>query len=102
MLLYLVENRDRRRVSQGGALPVGLERELRLRQRADPGDCAVAQELGDNARAPQFIETLPTMGYRFVAPVEVLREMQAAPAAQRRLGSRLPWILAVAGSLLPC
>jgi DNA-binding winged helix-turn-helix (wHTH) protein len=28
--------------------------------------------LGDNARSPRFIETIPKRGYRFIAPVEIL------------------------------
>jgi DNA-binding winged helix-turn-helix (wHTH) protein len=34
--------------------------------------------LGDNARAPRFVETVPRHGYRFVAPVE---RIEAAPLA---------------------
>ena len=30
----------------------------------------IREALGDNAESPQFIETLPRRGYRFVAPVE--------------------------------
>ena len=33
------------------------------------------QELGDNSRDPRFIQTIPTRGYRFIAPVEVLPEI---------------------------
>lgn len=33
------------------------------------------QELGDSSRDPRFIETIPTRGYRFIAPVEVLPEI---------------------------
>jgi DNA-binding winged helix-turn-helix (wHTH) protein len=36
--------------------------------------------LGDNARAPRFVETVPRRGYRFVAPVERIAEAPAAPA----------------------
>jgi DNA-binding winged helix-turn-helix (wHTH) protein/TolB-like protein/Flp pilus assembly protein TadD len=32
------------------------------------------RELGDRPRDPRFIQTVPTRGYRFIAPVEVLRE----------------------------
>ncbi|GAA3766584.1 winged helix-turn-helix domain-containing protein [Terriglobus aquaticus] len=30
----------------------------------------IRKQLGDDARAPHFIETVPTRGYRFIAPVE--------------------------------
>jgi TolB-like protein/DNA-binding winged helix-turn-helix (wHTH) protein len=32
----------------------------------------IREALGDNAQAPQYIETLPRRGYRFIAPVERL------------------------------
>jgi DNA-binding winged helix-turn-helix (wHTH) protein len=31
-------------------------------------------ELGDSSRDPRFIQTIPTRGYRFIAPVEALPE----------------------------
>ena len=37
----------------------------------------IREALGDNAESPQFIETLPRRGYRFVAPVE--SERRGAP-----------------------
>lgn len=36
--------------------------------------------LGDDARTPRFIETLPRRGYRFLAPVERVQDAAAAPA----------------------
>ena len=33
---------------------------------------AVREALGDSARSPRFVETVPRQGYRFIAPVEVL------------------------------
>jgi hypothetical protein len=36
--------------------------------------------LGDAAEAPQFVETLPRRGYRFVAPVSGAVEPERAPA----------------------
>jgi DNA-binding winged helix-turn-helix (wHTH) protein len=38
--------------------------------------------LGDSADAPRFIETLPRVGYRFIAPVVVVGGMGVAPAAE--------------------
>src|SRR5205085_5826345 len=32
----------------------------------------IREALGDNAQTPQYIETLPRRGYRFIAPVERL------------------------------
>ncbi len=37
--------------------------------------------LGDDARAAQFIETVPKRGYRFIAPVQVLRHPSDAAVA---------------------
>src|SRR5712691_8503903 len=35
--------------------------------------------LGDSARSPRFVETLPRLGYRFIAPVVKLGKAAAAP-----------------------
>jgi TolB-like protein/DNA-binding winged helix-turn-helix (wHTH) protein/Flp pilus assembly protein TadD len=44
------------------------------------------QALGDSAEAPQFIETLPRYGYRFIAPVDNARtpELEPRPTPSRR------------------
>lgn len=66
--------------------------------------------LGDDAREPRYIETLPKTGYRLLAPVSVVDEgePQSAPAAMpvdrqgaaRARSIRLwPWGLALCGSL---
>jgi TolB-like protein len=39
--------------------------------------------LGDSARSPRFVETLPRLGYRFIAPV--VQPGEAAPAAKKML-----------------
>src|SRR5579863_5700422 len=36
--------------------------------------------LGDNTRNPRYIETVATVGYRFVCPVEVSEDMHGGPA----------------------
>jgi len=38
--------------------------------------------LGDSADAPRFVETLPRVGYRFIAPVIVVGNGDAPPAAE--------------------
>jgi len=43
--------------------------------------------LGDNARNPRFIETIPKRGYRFIAPVEPL---DTTPAAALRFKLETP------------
>ena len=53
--------------------------------------------LGDNAKEPKFIETVPKAGYKFIAPVDVVKS--AAPAVidpelsrRRSAADRLPWV----------
>jgi TolB-like protein/DNA-binding winged helix-turn-helix (wHTH) protein/Tfp pilus assembly protein PilF len=41
------------------------------------------QALGDSSGEPQFIETLPRYGYRFIAPVETILVPQPEPAPRR-------------------
>jgi predicted ATPase/DNA-binding winged helix-turn-helix (wHTH) protein len=53
----------------------------------------IRQVLGDSRESPQFVETVPGKGYRFVAPVEVVAQspIQASPAlvaAPERLPDR--------------
>src|SRR5271157_5949720 len=52
------------------------------------------QVLGDSAENPQFIETLPRYGYRFIAPVEPHTQAQAGVAApdQGVFASKYKWI----------
>lgn len=38
------------------------------------------QALGDDARQPRYLETIPKLGYRLIAPVEWLEEATAPPA----------------------
>jgi TolB-like protein/DNA-binding winged helix-turn-helix (wHTH) protein len=64
------------------------------------------EALGDSARAPQFIETVPRRGYKFIAPVR--RELAAreqgmagsAPALPQGRSLRLPAVAAVAAVVL--
>ena len=53
------------------------------------------EALGDSAEQPQFIETLPRKGYRFIAPVTCTGEdAEAAPPAEPpRASSPRRWIL---------
>jgi DNA-binding winged helix-turn-helix (wHTH) protein len=59
--------------------------------------------LGDDARRPIFVETLPGRGYRFIAPVRVRRDPETAPppaavVPRRRLA---PVAAAMVLALLP-
>src|SRR5205085_10135986 len=50
----------------------------------------VRQVLGDTRESPQFVETVPGKGYRFVAPVEVITHSPARELSE---------LMATAGSL---
>ena len=41
----------------------------------------IRQVLGDSRESPRFVETVPGKGYRFVAPVEVVRSVASAGVA---------------------
>ena len=51
------------------------------------------EALGDSVEAPQFIESLPKLGYRFVAPVEVRPPgLRVAPWVRRDLDGGERWL----------
>ena len=57
--------------------------------------------LEDDRSGPQFIETVPTRGYRFIAPVTCVQARSAAPAPRARLPRRLViWVAVAALSLV--
>ena len=43
----------------------------------------IRQALGDTSASPQFVETVPGKGYRFVAPIAVIAEPGASSGAER-------------------
>ena len=45
----------------------------------------IRQVLGDSASSPRFLETVPKVGYRFVAPVQRTGKSKPAPSPKRRL-----------------
>src|SRR5437868_6778806 len=42
----------------------------------------IRQVLGDEARNPRFVETVPRQGYRFIAPVQYNRRHETSPAIE--------------------
>lgn len=56
---------------------------------------SLRRSLGDDAKRPTYIVTVPRLGYRMVARVEPWRDADA-PAAAMRGGTRLPRVAAVA------
>ncbi|HSL84128.1 MAG TPA: winged helix-turn-helix domain-containing protein [Thermoanaerobaculia bacterium] len=59
----------------------------------------IRQALEDDAAEPRFVETVPRVGYRFLAPV-VVEEGPGAPGEPRRRRSRALRIGAVAAALV--
>src|SRR5689334_24136023 len=67
---------------------------------------SVRRALGDDARSPRFVETIPKCGYRFIAEVRAIEsDLDATVAApsgranalsESRPPSRLPWAAALA------
>ena len=58
------------------------------------------RELGDDASAPRFIETVPKHGYRFIAPVEAVeRTTRSIPSPAAAVASSRLLATGVAGTL---
>ncbi len=53
--------------------------------------------MGDSARQPEFIETIPRRGYRWIAPVE---EISAPSQAAQAEGRQRVWLRVAAGAVL--
>lgn len=52
--------------------------------------------LGDNGKQPRYVETIPTIGYRFLAPVEVVVPAIERAAAPPQSRPRLIWLVVTA------
>jgi DNA-binding winged helix-turn-helix (wHTH) protein len=50
----------------------------------------VRRALGDDARTPRFVETLPRRGYRFLAEVDVVRAGESGPFIRLHPGAPMP------------
>lgn len=82
LLVYLVERRGRlveKHAIMAALWPDAAVEETNLTYNVS----ALRKALGDRHGGEQFIQTVPTRGYRFVAPV---RELAAAPAAPSTAG----------------
>jgi Tol biopolymer transport system component/DNA-binding winged helix-turn-helix (wHTH) protein len=92
VLLYLIENRDRaigkdeliEKVWDGVAVTDNALSRIVAQLR---------KELGDDARQPRYIQTLPTMGYRFVAQLSPSAAPPPSPRQRR-------WMLLAAAGIL--
>ena len=79
LLLYLIANRDRTVSKEElfGAVWTGTAVTDNALTRVI---AQLRRELGDDARQPRYIQTVPTLGYRFIAQLEAA----AAPSAAKR------------------
>ena len=78
VLLYLIRNRSR--VIRKGEIMDGVWKEANVTESTLTRSIGLLRRaLGDDSRDPRFIETVPTVGFRFVAKVSVL-ETPATPA----------------------
>jgi DNA-binding winged helix-turn-helix (wHTH) protein len=68
---------------------VGFERGLTSAMRK------VREALGDSAGAPAYVETLQGRGYRFIAPVTFIDDVNGIRAAAAHPRNRLKWVAAV-------
>ena len=57
----------------------------------------IRQALGDPARSPRFVETVPRCGYRFIAEVSIPDDRDRRPASARSRPSFPRWASFVAG-----
>ena len=55
--------------------------------------------LGDDARKPRFIQTLPKKGYRLIAPVDLRVDATVTEEASSRRAS-FPWVLSAATAVV--
>ena len=96
VLLYLIENRDRA-VSKEELIGAVWEGAAVTDNALTRIVAQLRRELGDDARQSRYIQTLPTLGYRFVAKLKVQSGAEAAPMP----GRTIPWMaLAVAAAVL--
>ncbi len=87
VLLYLLEHRDRL-VTRDELLDQVWEGAFVTANALSRAVARLRQNLGDDARAPRFIETVPTRGFRFIADVRVEDgPVAASRVAESRIGN---------------
>ena len=94
VLLYLIEHRDRA-VSKEELMEAVWQGTAVTDNALTRVVAQIRRELGDDARQPRFIQTLPTMGYRFVAAPVSVRVADNASVSSRPRGRR-SWVLSAA------
>ncbi len=83
VLLYLLRN-PQRLITKGELLQAGWDDVVVTENSLARAILKLRQCLGDDAKSPEYIETVSRIGYRFVASVEIL-EPQAVPLAGQRV-----------------
>src|SRR5438552_8636415 len=86
VLLYLIENRDRA-ISKDELIHAVWEGAAVTDNALTRIVAQLRRELGDDARRARFIQTLPTMGYRFVAELKPPASVPSVPSPSRRVTS---------------
>jgi Tol biopolymer transport system component/DNA-binding winged helix-turn-helix (wHTH) protein len=93
VLLYLIEHRNRA-VSKEELFEAVWEGTAVTDNALTRIVAQIRREIGDDARQAHYIQTLPTMGYRFVADLRIVRPEEAQPPPPRPK-RRLAWALGV-------
>ena len=93
VLLYLIEHRDRA-VTKDELIETVWEGTAVTDNALTRIVAQIRRELGDDARQARYIQTLPTMGYRFVADLKVVQPADVPPALPDVRRSRGPWLIA--------
>ena len=97
LLLFLIEHRDRA-VTKDELIEKVWEGIAVTDNALTRVVAQIRRELGDDARQPRYIQTLPTLGYRFIAELKTvqLHDPQPSPPRPKR---RLSWALGAVAAL---
>ena len=94
VLIYMLEHRDRA-VSKDELLGAVWDGASVTDNALTRVVAQLRKELGDDARQPRYIQTIPTLGYRFVAQLAETATIPTIP--ERTAGGRNVWVLAAVG-----
>jgi DNA-binding winged helix-turn-helix (wHTH) protein len=95
LLLYLVENRERA-VTKEELLQAVWEGAAVTDNALTRVIAQLRKELGDDARNARYIQTVPTLGYRFVAELSPVERVSDPPAAPVRVSKDRTWLVIAA------
>jgi Tol biopolymer transport system component/DNA-binding winged helix-turn-helix (wHTH) protein len=95
VLLYLAENRERA-VAKEELLQAVWEGAAVTDNALTRVIAQLRKELGDDARNAKYIQTVPTLGYRFVAELSPVERVSDPPAAPVRVSKDRTWLVIAA------